>query len=166
MVCTFLSYQSTHQITILSDAKLQGHVETSLKRREPTIVKLAKNYNDLCRQIQDLIRRKKAPLGAIAPKEIERDCLFNLDVDDDIWQDTGLDDNYDGDDAPPRWLSDERVRQGIKSMLEFDRCNEEEMRLTRERCAMQEWMQEEWNINLRAHNVAGRFLPFIVIDPA
>jgi hypothetical protein len=161
-----LPCQLTHQITILSDAKLQGHVETSLKRREPTIVKLAKNYNDLCRQIQDLIRRGKAPLGALAPKEIERDRLFNLDVDDDIWQDTGLDDDYDGDDAPPRWLSDERVRQGIKSMLEFDRCNEEEMRLIRERCAMQEWMQEEWNINLCAYDAAGRCLLVIAVDPA
>ena len=156
MVCTFLSYQLTHQITILSDAKLQGHVETSLKWQEPTIVKLAKNYNDLCRQIQDLIHHKKAPLGAIALKEIERDHLFNLDVDDD----------YDGNDAPPRWLSDERVCQGIKLMLEFDCCNEEEMRLIREECVMQEWMQEEWNINLHAHNVAGKCLLFMVIDPA
>jgi hypothetical protein len=71
-------------MTILSDAKLQGHVETSLKWREPTVVKLVKNYNNLCRQIQDLICHRQAPLGALALKEIECDHLYNLDVDDDI----------------------------------------------------------------------------------
>jgi hypothetical protein len=33
---------------------------------------------------------------------------------------------------------------GIRSLLELDRCQEEEVRLRKERCAMQEWMMEEW----------------------
>jgi hypothetical protein len=138
-----------------SDSKLRGHVENSLKRQEPTIVRLAKSHNDLCRQINDLICRNKAPPGAIAPREIERDGLFNLDVDDEIWQDTGLDDAYDGGE-PPRWLGDEAVRQGIRSLLEHDRCGEEEVRIIRERTAMQEWMQEEWDVNLAAQATAGK----------
>lgn len=89
-----------------------------------------------------MIEQKHAPAGAVAPQIIEHDGLFKLDVDNDIWQDLGLDDEHDG--TPPLWLSNESVREGIKAMLEYDRCVEEEIRLMKERCAMQEWMMEEW----------------------
>jgi len=82
------------------------------------------------------------PLGAIAPQYISKDGLFKLDVDDDIWQDVGLDDDMEG--PVPGWLGDENVCTGIKNLLELDRCQEEEHRLRMERCAMQEWMMEEW----------------------
>jgi hypothetical protein len=135
------------------DAKLHGHAETSMKRRDPTIMRLTKNYNDLCRQLVLLIRQKKAPAGAIQPQEIPREGLFKLDVDDEIWQDADLDSDHYG--APPLWLSDERVRKGIRSLLEVDRCKEEEVRLRRERCALQEWALEEWNVINIAQNTAG-----------
>ena len=35
---------------------------------------------------------------------------------------------------------------GIRSLLELERCEEEQRRLLHERLAMQEWMQEEWYI--------------------
>jgi hypothetical protein len=89
-----------------------------------------------------LIRDGKAPPGAIAPQQILRDGLFKLDVDDGIWQDIGLDE--DTDRPIPRWLGDDRVKDGIKALLELDRCCEEETRLCKERCALQEWMMEEW----------------------
>ena len=101
----------------------------------------------------DLIHRNKAPVGAVVPRDIEHDGLFELDVDDDIWQDVGLDETHD--DAPPQWLSDEGVHEGIKALLEYDRCVEEEVWLVRERCAMQDWMLEEWNVNSQAQQTAG-----------
>jgi hypothetical protein len=106
------------------------------------MVQLMKMYNNLCTQIAQLIKDKKAPLGAVAPPLIAREGLFKLDVDDDIWQDIGLDENDEG--FVPKWLGDEDVRSGIRSFLELDRCKEEEVRLRKERCAMQEWMLEEW----------------------
>jgi hypothetical protein len=63
--------------------------------------------------------------------------LFQLDVDDDIWQDVGLDDENSG--PIPKWLGDDGVRQGIKFLLQLDRCEEEERRLIKERRAIQEW---------------------------
>jgi hypothetical protein len=114
---------------------------------------LAKNYNDLCRQLQLLIRQGKAPAGAILPLDIPREGLFKLDVDDDIWQDVGLNDEHNG--PAPLWLRDDAVRQGIKSMLQLDRCKEEEARLLRERKALQEWMQEEWQVVQTAKEIAG-----------
>jgi hypothetical protein len=116
---------------------------------------LTKNYNDLCRQLKTLIRQGKAPAGAILPLEIPREGIFKLDVDDDIWQDVGLDD--DQYDSVPLWLKDDKVRQGIKSMLQLDRCKEEEARVLRERQALQEWMQEEWQVVQTAKDIAGMF---------
>ncbi|KAH7903544.1 hypothetical protein BJ138DRAFT_1107585 [Hygrophoropsis aurantiaca] len=115
------------QATLQRQKKLHSHTESSLKRREPAILNLVKNYNDLSIQISSLVRNRKAP----------------QDVDDDMWQDIGLEDDLD-DSVLPGWLSDEKIRQGIKDMLELDRCKEEEQRLMRERCAMQEWAREEW----------------------
>ena len=137
-------------------------MEGSLKRREPTILRLAKDYNDLCHQIAVLIRQNKAPAGAVPPQEIVREGLFKLDVDDEIWQDVGLDDEFG---CPPLWLSDERVRQGIQYLLERDRCEEEEVRLVRERRALQEWLQEEWQVNQTAHTLAGQLF-ILILSPS
>jgi hypothetical protein len=133
-----------------AEKKLHAHTQSSVKRREPGILKLATTYNDLCRQLSKLIATNKAPEGAIQPDLIQRDGLFKLDVDDDIWQDIGLDD--DQDSPLPLWLCNEKVRDGIKALLEHDRCCEEESRLQRERCAMQEWMMEEWTCNQTAQD--------------
>jgi len=37
-------------------------------------------------------KRKDVPRGAVAPKQIRLDELWDLDVDSDIWQDVGLND--------------------------------------------------------------------------
>jgi hypothetical protein len=99
-------------------------------------------YNDLCGNIEALVYRGGAPADAVIPQKIEREGLFKLDVDDDIWQDSGLDDGPEG--YAPLWLQDEDVRDGIKHMLLLDRCLEEEKRLVKERCMLQEWMLDEW----------------------
>lgn len=150
------SYDHAHE---LLDAKLHGHMESSLKRREPTILRLTKDYNALCRQIGALIRQRKAPAGAVPPQEIIREGLFKLDVDDEIWQDAGLNDDFE---QPPLWLSDEGVQQGIRHLLERDRCEEEVVRLVRERRALQEWLQEEWEVNRIAR---GHACEFVLLHP-
>jgi hypothetical protein len=102
-----------------------------------------------------LIRQQKAPIGAIPPLPISRDGIFQLDVDDEIWQDVGLEDEIAD---PPRWLADEDIRQGIRLLLDHDRCLEEEDRLRRERCVMQECMISDWMALQRARGVAGESL--------
>jgi len=142
--------------------KLSSHVESAVKRREPGILKLAKSYNMLCEQISTMVRQRKAPRFALAPEPIQSNGLFKLDVDDDIWQDVGLEDDdvvvrASGSDdsqlAVPRWLGDEAVRSAIKAQLILDRCIEERDRLSVERCTMQQWMQEEWRS--LEHAIAG-----------
>ena len=73
-----------------------------------------------------------------------------MDVDDDIWQDIGLTNDTDGDDTIPSWLGDDNVQEGIKSLLVYQCCQEEERRLIAERLSMQQWMCEEWATVLMA----------------
>ncbi|KAG1734248.1 uncharacterized protein EDB91DRAFT_1238447 [Suillus paluster] len=108
---------------------------------EPGVLKLVSTYNGLCTQLRSLIRQQRAPPSAVPPRPIIREGIFLLDINDEIWQDIGLDE--DGIN-PPAWLLDEATRSGIHLQLEVDRCVEEETHLMRERTIMQEWMFAEW----------------------
>ncbi|KAF8197276.1 hypothetical protein K438DRAFT_1906137 [Mycena galopus ATCC 62051] len=132
------------ELDVVEYAKLHAHTESAVKRREPTIARLASDYNKLCVELDKLIRSGKAPAGSMPPVQIPTKGLWQLDVDDTIFEDVGLDDP-DGEE-PPLWLRDEKVRAGIKAMLELDRCDEEDARLQREAIALREWFREEWNI--------------------
>ncbi|KAK7006739.1 hypothetical protein R3P38DRAFT_3214096 [Favolaschia claudopus] len=123
-----------------SDNQRNEHVLDAIKRREPTISRLVKSYNDTCKKIANLINSKKAPVGVVAPREIPAKGIYELDIDDDIWQELGLTD----DDYAPLWLRDENVRSGIRWMLQNDRCDEEQHRLLRERRHLQIWFAAEW----------------------
>ena len=77
-----------------------------------------------------------------------------MDVDDEIWQDIGLEEVDSKEITPPCWMSDEAVRNGIKAVLELDRCKEEEERLIHECQALQVWFSEEWTVILEALQTA------------
>ncbi|KAJ7895431.1 hypothetical protein B0H13DRAFT_1624347, partial [Mycena leptocephala] len=140
---------------LVNDSKLHAHTAAAVKRREPTITKLAGEYNKLCAQIAKLIKDGKAPRGSIPPVPVPAKGLWQLDVDDAIFQDVGLDDNDNGSTEPPLWLCDEQVRAVIKAVLQLDRCNEEDARLLREKCALRVWFAEEWDIVSKAIEDAG-----------
>lgn len=143
------------------ESKLHEHISSQVKRHEPGIMQLCKKYNDLCADMSQMIEKKQAPINAVAPLPIIREGLFKLDVDDDIWQDIGLDDVENMAFEPiPNWLGDEQTRKGVKAIVELDRCIEEECRLSRERCAMQEWIVEEWKIAVAAYNDCGTLMHF------
>ncbi|KAL0564634.1 hypothetical protein V5O48_017411 [Marasmius crinis-equi] len=129
--------------------KIHFQISASLKRREPGIQTLARDYNSLITKMEDLKKRNRAPANAVLPEKIPMDQLFTLDVDDSIWQDIGLSDMYDNS-RPPAWLADDAVCTGIRVMLERDRCREEIARLSHERNAMQEWFADEWYVLLNA----------------
>ncbi|KAJ7495179.1 hypothetical protein FB451DRAFT_1335860 [Mycena latifolia] len=128
------------------DKKLYAHTESAVKCREPTISKLNNDYNKLCAQMSKLIKEKKAPRGTIALLPIPAKGIWQLDVDDGIWQDVGLDDDDgDGDgEAVPAWLGDEKVRSGIDARAGLMRGGG--CALEKERRALQEWFAEEWAI--------------------
>ncbi|THU96703.1 hypothetical protein K435DRAFT_819396 [Dendrothele bispora CBS 962.96] len=123
--------------------QLNEHTEDSVRRRDPGIQQLAQKYNKLVKDMKDLIVIKKALRNAIAPAPIDVSELFKLDVADELKLKTSTSPEQR---PPPPWLADERVRQGIRAMLELDRCEEEEERLAVERKAMQSWLKEEWDV--------------------
>ncbi|KAJ7193765.1 hypothetical protein B0H12DRAFT_1039333 [Mycena haematopus] len=123
-----------------SENQRNDHAGAAIKRREPTISTTVKEYNKLCAEISTLLKAKKGPAGAAAPTPIPAKGVYQLDVDDVIWQDLGLDD----DTTPELWLVDAKVRAGIRAMLQKDRCEEEAPRLLRERRHMQHWFAIEW----------------------
>jgi hypothetical protein len=151
---------TTNTLTDLCpDQKLYSHTESAVKRREPAISKLNAQYNKLCTELAQVIKNGDAPKGAMPPLPIASKQLWQLDVDDGIWQDVGLDED-DAEAAagePPLWLSDEKVRSGIRAMLELDRCDEEDIILMKERCALQVWFAEEWKVVMEAITRAGTF---------
>ncbi|KAJ7501610.1 hypothetical protein B0H11DRAFT_1713561 [Mycena galericulata] len=130
---------------LVNDQKLYSHTESAVKRREPTIAKANTEYNKLCVEIGKLIKSGKAPPNAVAPRPIPSKELWQLDVDDGIWEDVGLDDD-DVLTEPPPWLADDDVRTGIKAMLELDRADEEDYQLRKESASLQVWFAEEWEV--------------------
>jgi hypothetical protein len=48
--------------------------------------------------------------------------------------------------APPRWLSDEKVRKAIRGVHKLDRCAEERQRVIEEAINMVNWYQRELTV--------------------
>ncbi|KAJ7799049.1 hypothetical protein B0H14DRAFT_3491976 [Mycena olivaceomarginata] len=115
---------------LMNDSKLHAHTESAVKRREPTSTKIAAEYNKLCGQLAKLIKDGKAPAGSTVPLPIPSKGLWQLEVDDVIFLDVGLDDADDNDGEPPPWL-----------------CDEQDARLWRETMALQVWFGEEWQLS-------------------
>ncbi|KAL0571162.1 hypothetical protein V5O48_010801 [Marasmius crinis-equi] len=129
----------------INEAKIHSQIAQSVKRKDPGIQKLARSYNEKVSTMERMVASRKAPRNAVPPKRIPMDQLFSLDVDDEIWQDVGLTDEWDTT-TPPPWLADDSVRSGIRGMLDVDRSQEELLRLRHERNAMQYWFSEEWAV--------------------
>ncbi|EFI27588.1 hypothetical protein CC1G_15624 [Coprinopsis cinerea okayama7 len=129
-----------------SDNKLQAHIQAQVARHQPNIIKLVSRYNTICSDMETLIAQRRAPRGAIAPRRIDRDTLFSLDVDDPIWDTRGLDDDHSNDGAePPAWLADEDTISGIRALLMSQRCSEESLRIVAEAQHLQAWSHSSWN---------------------
>ncbi|KAF8180298.1 hypothetical protein K438DRAFT_1603033 [Mycena galopus ATCC 62051] len=125
-----------------SENQRNDHAGAAIKRRAGTVLSTVKEYNKLCGDISILINAQKAPDGAIAPLPIPTKGVFQLDVDDAIWQDVGLDD----DTTAAGWLVNKAVRAGIRAMLQKDRCEEEAPHLRREQKHMRIWFAHEWAV--------------------
>ncbi|KAF9502919.1 hypothetical protein BS47DRAFT_1369925 [Hydnum rufescens UP504] len=98
--------------------KAYAQTAEALKQRLPGIRALAKHYNTLCAQLSDMKSRSAIYKNAVIPTPVVVDQLFDMGVDDIIWQDAGLD--VEVEDNPPAWLADEKIQDGIKAMLMYE----------------------------------------------
>ena len=117
---------------------MQSYMQTqsAIRYHDPTIQVLARKYNKLIGKIHCLIDEWRDLWKALCPIPINTDNLFSLDVDDDIWQDIGLNED-DKSTTPPPWLSDENIQKGIRAMLDLDHYLEEEPQLILEQRSLQ-----------------------------
>jgi hypothetical protein len=93
----------------LVDKKLLAHTESAISRREPAIISLAPNYNSLWDKLTHHIIHGTAPQSALRPLKTPKERLWSLDVDDEIWQDVGLE-GYEHMKSIPNLLGAEKVR--------------------------------------------------------
>ena len=105
-----------------------------------------------------MVNNGQAPRGVLAPQPIDSKNLFKMDIDHDIWDDVGLYDNET--DEVPRWMSDEKVRSGIRALLQVRRCREELARLVREVKSLREWSYRSWSSTTRAYEDEGTNIEF------
>ncbi|EIW84546.1 hypothetical protein CONPUDRAFT_51057, partial [Coniophora puteana RWD-64-598 SS2] len=125
----------------MNEQRLHDHAAQSIKRKEPTISQLVKRYNDLVTKLKKMKEEDRSLIHVVLPHFIKPDGIFELDVDDDIWEDVGL---HEDEPNPPAWLADNNVREGIRHLLAYDRSTEEISRLSHERTRLQEWSLASW----------------------
>lgn len=122
------------------DHKSHNLTIQALKKRTPGLKALAQRYNAVVENMADLKRKKEQFKDVLLPRPIDLDHLFDMEGDDDLMQDVGLDSGDHGE--PPDWLADDSVRFGIKAMQQYDRAVEEKGRLAEEVKKMVQWLQD------------------------
>lgn len=112
-------------------------VKKSINNREQGLKILAQSYNREVNVMKTLKDSYPHYHNYVVPKSLDLSNLFQLDVFSAIWDDFGLDEAEEIE--PQLWQSDDLVRQGIRAMLELDRCKEEEERLWWEISSLSRW---------------------------
>jgi len=92
--------------------------------------------------MQDMVSQGTAPTNFKIPASMANTNLWDLDVDDDLWMDIAQDACFQNK-VLPKWLCDIPTKQGIRAMLEVQRCDEELERLDHERGVMYSWLQAQ-----------------------
>ncbi|KIJ48221.1 hypothetical protein M422DRAFT_45443 [Sphaerobolus stellatus SS14] len=126
-----------------SNTEEKDHAQTKalLKRGNKSINSLVSKFNRLAELMCDLKRRKKAPPKARIPPLLKTQKLFRLDVDNDIWNVDGLGD--ENDTAPPGWLANQDIHNGIIALLSRSQAEEELERIKIEEENAMWWLRKE-----------------------
>ncbi|KAF9520120.1 hypothetical protein BS47DRAFT_1357629 [Hydnum rufescens UP504] len=124
------------------DHNTMEHTSKALKWHYSSVKSLVVDYNKHHQSMIKLCSWRGIPWNAVIPPPIDIKGLFNLDVDNDIWQDVGLaDDEFEG--KVPPWLGDEDVQNGIRLVQELTNCHDELSLCERELYSFQLWFEEE-----------------------
>ncbi|KAJ7061307.1 hypothetical protein C8F01DRAFT_987598 [Mycena amicta] len=125
-----------------SEEKKNTHASAAIKKREPTIKKLVKSFNDEQAKIMKLMKQNKVPENTRAPERLSEEHIFELDIDDSIWSDIGLGDHEESE--IPQALLDPEVREQIRYFNQKKRAEEELHRLQREHGHLRAHLACEW----------------------
>ncbi|KAF7298675.1 hypothetical protein MIND_00814700 [Mycena indigotica] len=116
--------------------KLYQATRSTITKRQPALMKALKKFNDYCTEFEQL-RPADCHIPVPHPLPTQLSALReDTSLHEDVWI-------TPSEGRPPRWLEDEDVRQGIRSLLTLNRCQEEMVRLAAERRNMHQWLEDE-----------------------
>lgn len=108
-------------------------VRASITKRAGPLHTAVKKYNGYC----DKLRELSQPSWKIAlPPPMDSTALDQLKESPDLYEDVWI---YPESAGPPKWLTDQSVRAGIKATLRIQRCEEEQRRLYTEADNLLRW---------------------------
>jgi hypothetical protein len=128
---------------IYTGTKLHQSTRKAISRRQPSLLKAIKKFNAGCETLERL-RPPQCNIPIPSPLSVQLNGLRNdPSLHEDVWitPSTG---------PIPRWLNDEDVRDGIRSLHIVDRCAEEVVHLNMERENLRQWLLEEQKVVERA----------------
>ncbi|KAK0457238.1 uncharacterized protein EV420DRAFT_1549515 [Desarmillaria tabescens] len=117
--------------------KLHQQTRKSISRRKPALLAAIRKFNGYVGELEQLATEKNIQFPL--PRHLSTD-LAHLRNDDDLMQDVWM---QMVPTEPPAWLVDANVQQGIRAVLQLDRCLEERRRLGREADNLLTWFERE-----------------------
>jgi hypothetical protein len=115
--------------------KVRKLTESSIARRSGGIKKLASQINDLIQSIQRDPASRHTALALPQPIDVSR--LYDLDANYGMWT---VETVHVGTQFTEPYMVDDEVRQGIASLLAYERATEEIHRLIEELHIMVHWI--------------------------
>jgi hypothetical protein len=98
-----------------------------------------KKYNDKILQLAEMRGKNGVAKDAWLPSPLRKEGLYQLDVDQDIWQDC----DPSHFEELPAWLADSSVKEGILSAQMVVSCQSEITRCEAKHANLHQWMWEE-----------------------
>ncbi|KAK6996412.1 hypothetical protein R3P38DRAFT_2799725 [Favolaschia claudopus] len=123
--------------------KLHQSTRKAITKRQPALLKAITKFNAGCATLERL-SPPRSSIPVPSPLSTQLNVLRNgPSLHEDVW--------ITPSDGPiPRWLNDEDVKDGIRSLHVLDRCAEEIIRLNLERDNLRRWLAEEKEIVQRS----------------
>src|SRR5258707_6647491 len=128
-----------HHKSHIVNQSLHAHVTKAFKNRSTGIEVTLKKYNGRLKQLSQLQGKGGIVKDTWLPPPLEKDGLYKLDVDQDIWCD------YDPSqfDELPLWMVDPSVKEGIPLAQMVMNCCSEVMCCGAEKTNLRQWLQED-----------------------
>ncbi|KAJ7770401.1 hypothetical protein B0H14DRAFT_2632553 [Mycena olivaceomarginata] len=123
--------------------KLHQATQKTISKRAPALLKAINKFNSHCANLERL-----RPSGCTIPIPLPLPTKLSLlredpSLHEDVWV-------TPSEGEIPRWLDNADVRDGIRALHTFDRCQEEARRLHLERNNLMEWLSHELAVAERA----------------
>jgi hypothetical protein len=129
---------TNHQDTnaLLKGTKLHQETRKAIAKRQPALMTTIRKFNSYCKHLESLYDLTWGiPLPPPLPTKLA-DLRNDPTLMEDVWITPSV-------DNVPRWIEDVDVRDGIRAMLKWDRCQEEECHLGLEADNLCQWFRDE-----------------------